>query len=185
MLRKKDRAPPNTGKKLHSFSKVCSLTNRDVVGNQAFVWNNSHGRPLAWALLPSSIREMRTYMRRRCAAYTLAFVFLVSSVAFLCPDVYSFSTVGHHSSRSGKIPDRDPCGNRDNKASPSPCYQGLHDRLFPPATISGPLGGQGAPLAAFLDSVLSGPIFSAQLPAWRSKSPPKLALTVLFPVLRI
>src|SRR3989337_1432965 len=50
-LRKKDRAPPNTGKKIYSFSKVCPLTNRDVVGNQAFVWKNSDGRPLAWALL--------------------------------------------------------------------------------------------------------------------------------------
>jgi len=29
---------------MRSFSKVCTLTNRDVVGNQAFVWKNSHGR---------------------------------------------------------------------------------------------------------------------------------------------
>lgn len=142
--------------------------------------------PLAWALLSSSIRDMRTYiMGRRCAAYISVFVFLLSSVAFLCPDVYSFSTVSHHSSRAGKMPDRDPCGNTDNRASPSRCYQGLHDRLFPPATISGPLGGQGVSLAARDDSIVSGSIFSAQLPPWRSKSPPKLALTVLFPVLRI
>ena len=164
---------------------MCPLTNRDVVGNQAFVWRNSDGRPLAWALLLSRVRDFRTYMGKRFAIYTSAFVFLLSSVAFLCPDVYSFSTVSHHSSRAGKMPDRDPCGNSDNKASPSRCYQGLHDRFFPLATISGPLGGQGAPLAALDGSVLSGSTFSAQLPAWRSKSTPKLALTVLFPVLRI
>jgi hypothetical protein len=170
---------------MYSFSKVCPLTNRDVVGNQAFVWKNNHGRPLAWALLSSSIRDKRSYMGRRCAAYTLAFVFLLSSVAFLCPDVYSFSTVSHHSSRAGKMPDRDPCGNTDNKASPSPCYRGLHDRLFPSATISGSLSGPGGLLLAADNSVLSGPVLPTQLPVWRSKSPPRLALTVLFPVLRI
>lgn len=141
--------------------------------------------PLAYALLSSSISDIRAYMGKRSATYTLAFVFLLSSVAFVCPDVYSFSTVSRHSSLAGKMPDRDPCGNTDNKASPSACYQALHDRLFSPATISGSLAGQGAPLAARDDSIVSGSIFSAQVPAWRSKSPPKLALTVLFPVLRI
>src|SRR3989304_5635907 len=63
-------------------------------------------------------------MGKRFAIYTSAFVFLLSSVAFLCPDVYSFSTVSHHSSRAGKMPDRDPCGNSDNKASPSPRFTG-------------------------------------------------------------
>jgi len=124
-------------------------------------------------------------MGKRFAIYTSAFVFLLSSVAFLCPDVYSFSTVSHHSSQAGKMSDRDPRGNTDNMASPCACYRALHGRFFPPATISGPLGGQAATLADADNSVLGVPIFFAQPPAWRSKSPPKLALTVLFPVLRI
>ncbi len=170
---------------MHSFSEVCPLTNQDVVGNQAFVWKNSHGRPLAWALLPSSIRDIRKYMGKRFAAYTSAFVLLLSSVAFACPDVYNFASLIRPSSLMGRVMDHNPCRDMDDNAPQSPCYRALHDRLFPPATISGPLGDLGAPLAAFDDSVLNGPIFSAQLPAWRSKSSPKLPLTVLFPVLRI
>jgi len=81
--------------------------------------------------------------------------------------------------------DHNPCRDMDDSTPQSPCYRALHDRLFFPATISGPLGGPGATLAAADNSVPRVPIFFAQLPAWRSKSPPKLALTVLFPVLRI
>ena len=128
---------------------------------------------------------LRTYMGNRFATSIIVLVFLLSSAAFACPNVYSFPTVTHHSSPDGKMPDRDLCGNTDKKASPSTCYRALHHRVFQLATISGPPGGQGAPFVAVEDSVLSGPVFSAQLPAWRSKSSPKLPLTVLFPVLRI
>jgi hypothetical protein len=124
-------------------------------------------------------------MGKRLLPYILVFFVSMSSLMFSCPDVYSFSTVSHHSSRAGKMPDRDPCGNADHQSPQSVCYRALHDRLFAPATISGLFGGQRALLAAFVDSVLSVAIFLAPLPAWRSKSPPKLALTVLFPVLRI
>ena len=54
--------------------------------------------------------------------------------------------------------------------------------------LIGILAALGVPtvsLAAAGNSVLGIPIFFAQPPAWRSKSPPKLSLTVLFPVLRI
>ncbi len=81
--------------------------------------------------------------------------------------------------------DHNPCRDMDDNAPQSPCYRGLHDRLFSPATISGPLGDPGGTLAAADNSVRGVPIFFAQLPAWRSKSPPKLALTVHFPALRI
>ena len=170
---------------MYSFSKVCSLTNRDVVGNQAFVWKNSHGRPLAWALLSSSIRDLRIYMGKRFATYTSAIVFLLSFVAFACPDVYNIASLIRPSSLKGEVMDHNPCRDMDDNAPQSPCYRGLHDRHFPPATISGPFGGQDVLLLAADNSVLGVPIFFAQPPAWRSKSPPKLALTVLFPVLRI
>jgi hypothetical protein len=124
-------------------------------------------------------------MGKRFAIYTSAFVFLLSSVAFACPDFYNFSSLIRPSSLMGRVMDHNPCRDMDDNAPQSPCYRALHDRLFSPATISGPLGGQGAPLAVAVDSALSSPIFSAQLPALRSKSPPKLALTVLFSVLRI
>jgi hypothetical protein len=108
----------------------------------------------------------------------------VSSLMFACPEVYS-SAQNHHNAADGLMPNADPCHDGDHQPAHSVCYRALHDRFFAPATLSGPLGGQRALLAAFVDSVLSGPIFSAQLPAWRSKSPPKLELTVLFSVLRI
>jgi hypothetical protein len=170
---------------MYSFSKVCPLTNRGLVDNQAFIWKNSHGRPLAWALLSSSIRDMRTYMGRRFATYTSVFVFLLLSVAFACPNFYNFSSLIRPSSLKGKVMDHNPCRQMDDNAPQSPCYRALHDRLFPPATISGPLGDPGRSLAAVADSVLSSPVLPTQLPAWRSKSSPKLPLTVLFPVLRI
>jgi len=124
-------------------------------------------------------------MGKRLAIYTSAFVFLLSSMAFACPDVYSFPSLIHPSSQMGRVMDHDPCRDMDGNAPQSPCYRALHDRLFSPATISRPLGDLGAMLAAADNSVLGVPIFFAQLPAWRSKSPPKLVLTVLFPVLRI
>lgn len=124
-------------------------------------------------------------MGNRFATSIIVLVFLLLSAAFACPNVYSFPTVIHHSSQAGKMSDRDLCGNTDKKAPPSTCYRALHDRVFQLATISGPPGGQGAPVAAMDYSVLDTPIFSAQVPAWMSKSPPRLALTVLFPVLRI
>ena len=126
-----------------------------------------------------------TSMGKRLLTYIAIFFVGVSSLMFVCSDVYSFSTVSHHSSQAGKMSDRDSRGNTDNMASPCACYRALHGRFFPPATISGPLGGQAATLADADNSVLGVPIFFAQPPAWRSKSPPKLALTVLFPVLRI
>jgi hypothetical protein len=124
-------------------------------------------------------------MGKRFAIYTSAFVFLLSSVAFACPDVYNFPSLIRSSSQMGGVMDHNPCRDMDDNAPQSPCYRALHDRLFSPATISGPLGDPGATLAAADNSVRGVPIFFAQLPAWRSKSPPKLALTVLFPVLRI
>jgi len=124
-------------------------------------------------------------MGKRLAIYTSAFVFLLSSVAFACPDVYNFPSLIRSSSQMGGVMDHNPCRDMDDNAPQSPCYRALHDRLFSPATISGPLGDPGATLAAADNSVRGVPIFFAQLPAWRSKSPPKLALTVLFPVLRI
>jgi len=140
---------------------------------------------LACGLLSVGDIGIMTSMGKRLLTYIAIFFVGVSSLMFVCPDVYSFSTVSHHSSQAGKMSDRDPRGNTDNMASPCACYRALHDRFFSPATISGPFGDPGAPLAALDSSVLTGPIFSVQLPAWRSKSPPKLALTVLFPVLRI
>ena len=158
---------------------IKSLRSRSCCRESRVPWG------LACGLLSFGNIGIITAMGKRALTYIAVFFFSVSWLMFACPDVYIFSTVSHHSSRAGKMPDRDPCGNADNKASPSPCYQGLHDRFFPPATISGPLGGQGATLGASDNSLPGVPIFFAQPPAWRSKSPPKLALTVLFPVLRI
>ena len=141
--------------------------------------------PLAQALLSSSVGDIRMYMGRRSTSCTLAFVLLLSSVAFLCPDVYSFASFTHRSSLAGNAPDRDPCRDVVDNTPHSPCYRALHDRVFQPATISGPLGGQRAMFAAFDLWIPSVPLFAAQLPTSTSKAPPRLALTVLFPVLRI
>lgn len=166
---------------MYSFSQVGPLTSRDGAGNQAFAWKNSHGRTSGIGLASSE----RTYMSKRLAIYTSAFVFLLSSVAFACPDFYKFSALIRPSSVMGGMMNHDPCRNMDDNAPQSPCYRALHDRLLSPATISRPLGDPGAMLAAADNSVLGVPLLFAQLPAWRSKSPPKLALTVRFPVLRI
>jgi hypothetical protein len=123
-------------------------------------------------------------MGKRLLTYIAVLFFSVSSLMFACPEVYSLSK-NQHTVSNGLMPNAEPCHETDHQPPHSVCYRVLHDRLFSPATISGPLGGQGSLLAAFVDSVLSVPVFSAQLSAWRSKSPPKLALTVLFPVLRI
>ena len=122
--------------------------------------------------------------KRLLTPYIVIFFVSVSSLMFACPEVYSLSE-NHYAAADGSMPAADPCHDADHQPPHSLCYRALHDRFFSPATISGPLGGHGASLAGFDDWVLVGPVFSAQLPAWRSKSPPKLALTVLFSVLRI
>ena len=139
---------------------------------------------LAYWLLLIENRGSMTFMGKRLFTYIAIFFFSVSSLMFACPEVYSLSQ-NHHTAADGLMPNVDPCHDADQQPPHSVCYRVLHDRFFAPATLSGPLGGQRALLAASVDSVLSVPFFSTQLPAWRSKSPPKLALTVLFPVLRI
>lgn len=123
-------------------------------------------------------------MGKRLLPYIAIFFVIVSTLMFACPEVYS-SAQNHHTASDGLTQNVDPCHDAGHQPAHSVCYRALHDRFFSSATISGPLGAQGAPLTALDGSVLSDPIFSAQLPAWRSKSPPKVALTVLFPVLRI
>ena len=140
---------------------------------------------LAYGLLVLENIGIETVMGKRLlTSYIVIFFVSVSSWMFACPEVYSFPR-DHHVASDGLMPNADPCHDADHQPPHSVCYRPHHDRVFQPATISSPLGGQGAPLAAGADLVLSSPIFSAQLPAWRSKSPPKLALVVLFPVLRI
>ena len=123
--------------------------------------------------------------KRLLTSYIVIFFVSVSFLMFACPDVYSFAAFNHYSSRAGNAPDRDPCRDVDDNAPHSPCYRALHDRVFQPATISGPLGWQRAMFAAFDLWIPSVPLFAAQLPTSTSKAPPRLALTVLFPVLRI
>jgi len=123
-------------------------------------------------------------MGKRLLTYIEIFFVSVSSLMFACPEVYSLSE-NYRTFSDVSLPEADPCHDADHQPPHSVCYRALHDRLFSPATISGPLGDPGATLAAADNSVRGVPIFFAQLPAWRSKSPPKLALTVLFPVLRI
>jgi len=125
-----------------------------------------------------------TPMGKHLLPYIAVFFVSVSSLMLACPEVYG-TPLYHPTASNGVMPDANPCRDADQRPPLSICYRVLQDRLFSPATISGPLGDPGASLTAADNSVLGVPSFSAQLPAWRSKSPPKLALTVLFLILRI
>ena len=85
---------------------------------------------LAWGLLRFIGRDIRKYMGKRFVTYTLALFVLVSSVAFACPDIYNLSSLSHSSSLKGRVMDRNPCRDMDNKAPRSVCYQVLHARLL-------------------------------------------------------
>jgi hypothetical protein len=59
-------------------------------------------------------------MGKRFATYTSAFVFLLSSVAFACPDFYNFSSLIRPSSLKAKVMDHNPCRDMDDNTSQSP-----------------------------------------------------------------
>jgi len=123
-------------------------------------------------------------MGKRALTYFVVFFVGIVLMPFACPEVYSLPS-NHHASTHVSAPDAGPCQNANHQPPHSVCYRALHDGFFPGAAVSEPIGAQRVSFPVVEDAVLSGVIFSIQLPTTRSKSPPHLALTVSFPVLRI
>ena len=124
-------------------------------------------------------------MGRRIATYTLAFLFLVSSVAYACPGVYRLPSHDHHSSVNKVAPEHDPCGDTNNDASHSGCHQALHHRRLNPATEFSFAGGQENFVLA--DEIFLAPesLSFSYLSTIPYQPPPEIALTLLYHVIRI
>ena len=124
-------------------------------------------------------------MGKRFVIYLLALVVVVSSVGFACPDVYAVSLLSHASFLTEKAMDRDPCRDMDNNASQSTCYRALHDRLYFSGTEFSFPGGHGDWVAADETPLASEFLFFSNLSTTPYQPPPKLALTLLYHVIRI
>jgi len=172
------------GKKLSLVSRQAAGKSNQIIAGRSCCRESSLRTGLAYRLLVIENKGIIISMGKRLLTYMAMFFVSVSSLMFACPDVYSLSE-NYRTLSDVSMPEAKPCHDGDHQPAHSVCYRALHDRFFAPATISGPLGGQRALLVAFAESVLSGSIVSPRHPVWRSKSPPKLALTVLFSILRI
>lgn len=129
--------------------------------------------------------DIRKSVARRIATYTLAFLFLVSSVAYACPDIYRLATHRHHSSFDEVAPEQYPCGDSDNSASHSAWYQALRDRLLTPLTeLSSPVRYRVRSIADEAP-VVTETFFFAYLSTSPYQPPPKVSLTLRYNVLRI
>ena len=141
---------------------------------------------MAYGLLTFANMGRKRFAGGRIATYSLAFVFLLSSVAYACPDVHHPSAHSHHSTLNDLTADHDPCGGTGNEAPHSVCYQALHDRLLSPLTeFLSPLRARIHYYCAD-DATVDSDAFSFFIPSRTAyHPPPKVALNLRFNVLRI
>lgn len=123
-------------------------------------------------------------MTNRSIAYTLAFFFLYSSLAYACPDLNSIAKDQHESSVAEMASADVPCHDSDHDTNPL-CRYILHERIsYTSAGIS--LEHLVAHLVLYLPASQHGVVATALVHA-DSAGPfhSKLPFTVLYRVLRV
>jgi hypothetical protein len=122
-------------------------------------------------------------MGRRYITYVLTCFFVISTLAFACPHVYSSPIQNHDFVRDSGRLETDPNQNKDDHKPQTHCYQILHDRLYyAPTQFVLTITLVMLPV---VDVAPIAPTTASHLLVASYHSPPNLGLAVFYHVLRI